>query len=610
MQRLIREVRRRNVHRAAAGYLAMSWIVLQLAEVMMEIYDLDQSAAQWIVAILAAGFVPAMALAWVFEFTPSGLKRESEIRHTEAEERASGGRLDRILIGLLALGLVVLAVDRFVLEPTTKTVDGAVAQPEAAPAVTTAQRPSIAVMPFLDLSPAGDQDHFASGIAEELLNLLTRVPGLDVAARTSSFSFKGKDVPISDIAAALNVRYVLEGSVRTSGERLRITAQLIDAATGFHVWSENYDSASGDLFEIQEDVAGRVVRVIEPTLLARLPPIERADPEAHALVLEAEYLAGQVTPESLTQALQRFQAALDLDPDYARPWLGLSVTYNNLAATGMVDWDAGHQQALAAAERSLELDPDSPGAYDQLAWIARTYQGDVPAAARFLEKALALAPRNPDVVGHAAVLLQSIGRLPQALPLHEFSVERDPLDPIGLFNLGLAYYFADRLEAAAAQLRRVLQLSPEYRGAHYRLGTIALRQGDCETALAEFEQETDPEFRTKGRALALFALGRREEADAALEALTDGWGDQWPSEVAQVHAFRGDVDAAFEWLERDFAVAGAAGWGEWRLMHLYENLHDDPRWEAFLARVGASDEQLAAIEFAAPAVDQLLGLAQ
>ncbi len=609
MQRLIREVRRRNVHRAAAGYLAMSWIVLQLAEVMMEIYDLDQGAAQWIVAVLAVGFVPAMALAWIFEFTPSGLKRESEIRHTAAEERASGGRLDRILIALLALGLVVLAVDRFLLEPAEETADGAVGSQDAAPA-TAAQRPSIAVLPFLDLSPAGDQDHFASGIAEELLNLLTRLPGLDVAARTSSFSFKGKDVPISDIAARLNVRYVLEGSVRTSGERLRITAQLIDATTGYHVWSENYDSASGDLFEIQEDVASRVVRIIEPTLLARLPPVQRADPEAHALVLEAEYLAGQVTPETLSQAVQRFQAALDLDPSYARAWLGLSVTYNNLAATGMVDWDTGHQQALAAAKRSLELDTDLPGAYDQLAWIARAYQGDVPAAAHYLEKALALAPRNPDVVGHAAVLLQSIGRLPQALPLHEFSVERDPLDPIGLFNLGLAYYFADRLEAAAAQLRRVLQLSPDYRGAHYRLGTIALRQGQRETALAEFEREPDPEFRIKGRALALFALGRRDEADAALEALIDGWGDQWPSEVAQVYAYRGDVDAAFEWLEKDFAVAGAAGWGEWRLMHLYQNLHHDPRWDAFLERVGASDEQLAAIEFAAPAVDQLLGLAQ
>lgn len=594
MKRFLQEVRRRNVHRVAVVYLAASWLTLQVSEVLAEIYGFEGASLQWLVVVLAIGLVPVLALAWVFEITPQGLRRESEVVH-EAELTGSR-RTDRVVIVLLAAALTVLAADRFLLESAPPATPAGNAVSPAEPAA----MPTIAVLPFADLSASRDQEFFATGIAEEVLNLLSRIPGLRVAARSSSFRLSNNELTVSEIAERLGVRYVLEGSVRAAGDRLRITVQLIDAESGFQIWSQTYDKRGEALFDVQDDVARQVADVLEVTILGEPPRSYRADPAAHALVLEADSLQAQTTPESMRLAVETYTRALDIDPGYARAWTGLSIAYTNMAGNGMLDWDEGHRQALEAAETALELDGDSTEALQQLAWIARTYQADSMRAARFLERALAIEPANPDLIGHAAVLLQAIGRLEDAVTLHEYSVARDPVDTRGLFNLALAYYFADRFDDAGRTLERVLALAPRYHGAWYRLGTVRLLQGRPQEALAAFEAEADPAFATKGRALALHDLGRDREADAALADLVAQWGQRWPSEIAQVHAYRGEVDAAFEWLEKDFAVTGAAGWGEWRLMHLYDNLHDDPRWTEFLRRVGASDEQLAAIVLRLP----------
>jgi len=590
MDGLFKELKRRNVHRAAAAYVAVGWLLLQLVDVLLEIYGFDAGAVRWLLPALVVGFVPAMVLAWVFEWTPRGLERESAVARREATDPDSAAaqlrrarRSDRIIIVLLALGLVVLAVDAYLLEAETPAVE-----PPAQ---------SIAVLPFLDLSPAGDQAFFALGVSEELLNLLAQIRGLQVAARTSSFAFQGSAASASAIAEALNVRYLLEGSVRSQDERIRVTAQLIDARSGFHLWSQNFDRLAEDLFDIQEAVAAQVVAAVQPTLLGDVPQLVRTDPAVHRLVLEAEYLAGQSTPATLRQALENFQVAVERDPQYARAWLGRSVVYANLAHNGLIDPHQGFARAEESALTARRLQPDHFGAYDQLAWLARHQRNDLQASARYLEQALRLAPGHPDVVGNAGGLLQMIGRLPAALPLMEYSVERDPLDPNGLYNLGLSYYFADRLDDAEAVFERLLLLAPDYVGARYRLGTVAWRRGEPAAALRHFEQVADPGFRAKGRAIALHALGRQEQAQAALAELIRLAADSYPSEITQVYAQWGDLDRAFEWLERDYEVEGPAGWGEYRLMHLYEPLFGDPRWQAFLERVAASDTQLAAIDF-------------
>lgn len=565
------------------AYLAGSWLLVQLLETLFPIFGIPETRIRWLVIALAIAFVPVLALSWVFEWTPQGLRKESAFPPETRGRQSHSRKLDGALIVVLALAVGYFALDKFLFESPTERPS----QPN-----------TIAVLPFADLSPGGNQEYFADGIAEELLNLLAKVPRLRVASRTSSWSFKDKDVQIADIASALNVAHILEGSVRMSDDRVRITAQLISTADGFHLWSETYDVPAGDIFDIQDQISASIVDTLKVEVLGEMPKAEQTVPEAHTLYLEGRYLERQGSPESMAKAGELFEQALELDPGYTAARVAFGVAVLNQTSAGLRPWDEGHALAKEAQLKALEYDPDNAAAFAQLSWIARTYDADLAAAAGFGERALELAPAEPTLLGNMAVLLQSLGRLDEAVALQEYSVEQTPVDPRAHFNLGLAYYFDRRLDDAESSIRKALVLSPGYESARYRLGTILLFKGDIEAARDSFEEESDDAYRAKGRALVAHAEGRRQDSDAALRALIDGWGDQWPSEVAQVHAFRGEIDDAFEWLEKDYAIAGAAGWGEWRLMPLYDNLRDDPRWPQFLEKVGVSDEQLAAIPLA------------
>jgi TolB-like protein/Tfp pilus assembly protein PilF len=586
--RFFEELKRRNVIRAALAYLAGCWLIVQILETLFPIFGLPETRIRWVVIALGVLAVPFLVLAWLYEWTEHGIRREADLDHAPESVRRRERRFERLIIALLSVALASLALERFVIRP-------ALEQARVPVTASVARPPTIAVLPFADLSPGQDQAWFADGLAEELLNLLAKIPELRVTARTSSFSFKGSNLPITEIATALGVAHVLEGSVRSDGDRIRVTAQLISAEDGYHLWSETYDGPAGDVFGIQEAIAREIVAALKPELLGGWPEIPEPLPQAHVLFLQGLYLQRQGNPDAMLRAEEFFRRAVELDPDYAAAWVALGTTLANQAAHGVKPWDEGHEMAREAVQRALESDPDNGAAHGQLAWLAHAYDGDLRAAARHAERALELAPTDVALIGNAAVLLQSLGRLDDAIALHEYGLAREPLDPVAWYNAALAYYFAHRLDDAERHLRRLLELSPEYAGARYRLGTILLIQGKAEAALATFEQEADEAYRVKGRALALYSLGRSEEANAALRELTEKWGETWPSEVAQVHAWRGELDQAFEWLEKDYALTGPAGWGEWRLMLLYDNLRADPRWQAFLERAGVSDAQLAAI---------------
>lgn len=459
---------------------------------------------------------------------------------------------------------------------------------------------SLAVLPFTDLTAAGDQAWFADGMAEEVLNLLAKIPALRVASRTSSFSFRDANVPIGEIARQLRVSHVLEGSVRRSGDRVRITAQLISAEDGYHLWSDAYDRELDDLFAIQDDIAAKIVNALQVRMLDDLPEVAATDPAAYTQFLQANYLALQGSRESLAEATGLYLESLEIDATYAPAWSNLAGTYANQAAAGFLDYDGGYAKSREAALEAIATDPAYAAGYGQLAWVALWHDGDMNAAARHLETALTLAPRDAALLGHAAVLVMALGRVGDALALHEYSVARSPVDPVAQYNLALSHKYADDLQAAAAGFRKVLQLSPDYTAARYHLGETLLLDGRAQEALDAWSEDGDDAYRLKGLALAHHSLGNAEAAAQALDELTARFGAQWPSEVAHVHAWRGDIDAAFEWLDREYAAYGAGGWGEWKLQPLYANLHDDPRWQAFLERVGATDEQLARVEFEIP----------
>jgi len=455
---------------------------------------------------------------------------------------------------------------------------------------------SIAVLPFANMSPDKDQEYFSDGISEELLNLLAQVPGLRVSARTSSFSFKGKNLEIPEIGRRLKVAHVLEGSVRRSGDHVRVTAQLIQASDGFHVWSQTYDRELHDIFAIQDEIAADVVRQLRMTLLGTAPRARVTDPEAYALYLQGRELGRRFTAEAFEESDGLLRRALELDAAYAPAWDALARNWGNKAGIGLVTYEKGFAEARAAADRALEVDPKFAPAHATLGYIAMYGEGDLVAAARHFGNALALDPADPSVLSNSASLLEQLGRLDEAVAVEEAVVRRDPVNVTLLLGLGVSQRWAGRLDAAIASYRAALELSPDLSGAHYQWAMAALLQGDAQQALAEIEKERYEVWREIGSPMVDHALGHRAASDAALASLIAKYERDGPFNIASVFAFRGDVDQAFAWLDK--AVQnGDPGLSELGVENLFAKIRSDPRWLPFLRKLGKAPDQLAEIEF-------------
>jgi len=488
--------------------------------------------------------------------------------------------------GLLVLALIIGGVFYFSRPPTIA-----------------ADNNSIAVLPFVNMSEDKEQGYFSDGISEELLNLLSKIPQLKVAARTSSFSFKGKGVEIPEIARQLHVANVLEGSVRRSGDQLRITAQLIRAAEGYHLWSETYDRKMDDIFKIQDEIAGEVVKELKVKLLGAAPKVRTTDPKAYALFLQARELGRQNTPEAFAKSDALYRQVLEIDPRYAPAWERLAYNFAIKGGTGVLSSQEGFARAREAAEKALAIDPDYAPAHARLGWIAMYGENDLASAARHFQRALALDPNDLEVLRNAGTFLANLGRLDEALALDEAVVRRDPVNLNVLVNLGYQQRLAGRYDAAIASLRTVLSLSPNRGGAHYGLGMALLLKGDATAALAEIEQEKSEVWRMIGLPMAYCALGRKADADAALNALIAKYEKDAPYNIAYVYAFCGDADKAFEWLDKAVAYQDG-GLGEIVTENLFDKIHSDPRWLPFLRKIGMAPEQLGKIEFKVPPLPQ------
>jgi len=454
---------------------------------------------------------------------------------------------------------------------------------------------SIAVLPFVNMSDDASNEYFSDGISEELLNLLGKIPELRVAARTSSFSFKGQNLEIREIAERLNVAHVLEGSVRKAGDEVRITAQLIRADDGFHMWSDSWDRTLEDVFSTQDEIAAEVVAQLKVTLLGAVPTVEETDPEAYALFLQARQLGRLITPESFEQSNALYEQALAIDPDYAAAWAGLADNYYLQAMLGWRPPEEGYLLARELANRALAIDAGHAAAHSSLARIAMYADGDLAAAARHIERALELEPTNPDVALAAAILVRKLGRLDEAVAIAEYAVARDPVNAQTHAQMGWANLAAGRLDEAIASFRTVQALTPELGfPLQWVTGLVLLRKGEPEAALAAIQQAS-LEHQLSISALAYHALGQVAESDAAIADLIDKYEQEQALMIAIVFAFRSEADRAFEWLDK--AVEYNADLSNIAAAPLAANIHSDPRWLPFLESIGKSPEQLAAIEF-------------
>jgi TolB-like protein/tetratricopeptide (TPR) repeat protein len=447
---------------------------------------------------------------------------------------------------------------------------------------------SIAVLPFVDMSEKKDQEYFGDGMAEELIDLLTKIPELRVPARTSSFYFKGRQATVAEIAKALSVSAVLEGSVRKSGNHLRVTAQLVRADNGYHLWSETYDRQLDDIFKVQDEIAGAVVKALKVSLLGGQTP--RATPttntEAYTLYLQGRSFWQRHSAADNEKAANCLRHALELDRMFAPAWAVLAgVILDDFVIYSTSTYQKARAEAYPAAEQALKLDPRLSDAHLAMAQILKDLDFDFDGARAEINKALELDPGNSGAFRVAADIALTDGRLEEARQLAQRAVILDPLAVGNYRVLGDASLFSGRLTEAETAWRKALELNPAAEGIHYRLGAMLVLRGEPAAALAEMERNPDEPWRIAGLPLALDALGRRSDADRALVVLVETGAVIGPYQIAVVYAHRNELDRAFDWLERAYQERDGA-------LSLYvkgdpmlSNLRHDARYKTLLRKM-------------------------
>ncbi|NOR19540.1 MAG: tetratricopeptide repeat protein [Xanthomonadales bacterium] len=430
------ELKRRNVFRVGIAYTVATWLLIQVTDIVFPRIGLPDSAVTLVIALLAIGFIPAIIFAWAFEMTADGIKREKEVDRSQSITPKTARKLDRMIILALALVVVWFVADEYYFEPQQAAVVS-LTTPEAGPddSSSTDLTQSIAVLPFVNMSADVENEYFSDGISEELLNVLVKVSALRVASRTSSFTYKGSDLSITEIAREMNVDHILEGSVRKAGNRVRITAQLINTETDRHIWSETYERELVDIFDIQEEISNNIVAALKVALnVDETAAISRAqrpteNPEAYELYLQGRFAWRQRHEENILKSIELFEKAIALDPEFARAYEALASAWVVLPAWSNQSNSETSEYAKPNAIRALELDPTLSEARAILAEITLDEHRWAEAMDQY-QKAIKDDPRDPTLHQWLAEALMSMGFLKQGLEQLQVAYELDPASPV------------------------------------------------------------------------------------------------------------------------------------------------------------------------------------
>ena len=572
---LLGELKQRGVFRVAIAYAAVAFVIWQATEIAFPALGLPGWTLTFVVVLTLVGFPIALLLAWAFEITPQGVKRTEPL----AEGAAGPEPRKRAIAATAGIAVLVLAVAIawLLVRDTGQTSSvGTV---------------SIAVLPFVSMSPDPDDEYFSDGLTEELINALGKVEGLRVVARTSAFAFKGQSRDIREIGDSLDVETVLEGSVRMSGDRLRMTAQLINVADGYNLWSDRYERQLSDVFAVQDEVARSIVSALRLELGAgdetRLVSGRTENLEANSLYLRGRFFWNQRTEEGFGRAIGYFEKAIAEDPNYAPAYSGMADAYNLLGLYFMLPPGEAIPKAREAALEALEIDPTLAEARTSLAFLKSWYDWDRPGAEVEFQRALDLNPNYATAHQWYAIHLTAVGRLDVALREARRAVELDPLSPNLNTNLGNALMYSRRHDDAIEQLRRTLELDPNFLNALWALWHAYVHKGMHEEAFAHWE-----------RGLAVSGAGP-EKLEAVRRAYAEsGWRGalEWdienskeegldPADIAQEYALLGRQDEALEWLERAYEER-SFGLNLLAVDACFDGLRADPRFGALLEKVG------------------------
>ncbi len=460
---------------------------------------------------------------------------------------------------------------------------------------------SIAVLPFVNMSAEAENEYFCDGLAEELLNVLSKIGGLRVAARTSAFSFKGKQTTIAEIGKTLNVASILEGSMRIVGNRIRISVQLVKVADGYQLWSESYNRLMDDIFAVQDDIAQSVVEELRTRLLGQehTPEVSQrvivevaaavkgraANPEAQRLMFWGRSFLDRLTREDTAKAVEYFQRALQLDPKYALCWAELGRAYSIEAGRAWIPVQQGFDLSREAAKRALSIEPDLAEGYAQLGRIQLTHDFDIEGAELSYRRALKLAPGSSSVLDGASVLAYKLGRHEEAVELGRRVLLQDPLSAAFWHNLGLTCHAAGRLAESEEAFLRALKLIPQRLVSNALLALVKMDQGRADEALEQAMKEPYEMWRQWALAILYYAVGDTAKSDEALQILTGKYADGNTYQIGEAHSMREEIDQAFEWLEKAYEERDPG------ITHSMVNprlrpLHGDPRWAPLLSKIG------------------------
>jgi serine/threonine-protein kinase len=575
------ELKRRNVYKVAVAYAVVGWLVIQVTATIVPALHLPDGLTTIVVVLVLVGLPIALVIAWAFELTPDGLRRAEDIDPV-ATSRAPKkyAWIYVVVIGVMfSIGLFL--VGRYS------------AKSPASTAGTEATAKSIAVLPFVNMSADKNDDYLSDGMTEELINVLSKVPGLRVPGRTSCFAFKGKneDNIFRKVGDQLHVGAVLEGSVRKAGEKLRVTAQLVNVADGYHLWSKDYDGDVKDVLNFQSNVAEQVVQALQMKLgidetraLAKKPT---ENPEAHRLYLLGRYEFAKYTETGWNNAIRYYEQALKLDPNYALAYCGLADNYAYMGSVVMPENEAIAKEK-EFAQKALALDPELAEAHMSLA-VVLVGAYDWRNGLKEFDRALELNPNLAFAYELQAWTVNGLGRFDEAISKIKKAVELDPLNPFFQWSLSFYLYWARQYGDAIAQSRKTLEMDPNSAITHVLLGLSFLKKGDMAVAIAEFQKAKAPNPGAwyQGYLGYAYALsGDRAKAEQALRELEEMAKRQYvsPTAFATIYLGLGEKEKCLDWLEKAYEQQDSACW-YLKIDQIYDRVRTEPRFQALVEKI-------------------------
>jgi serine/threonine-protein kinase len=580
------ELKRRNVYKVAVAYAVVAWLLMQIASQIFPFFEIPNWAVRLVVLLLIIGFPIALIIAWAFEATPEGIKRTTTA--DAAGQRSRGGAWIYVVLIGVALSVGLFFVGRYTAgRATPRPASEELQRGKQSEATMAISQKSIAVLPLLNESGDPKDEYFSDGLSEELIAALAQIGGLKVIGRSSSFRFKDRKEEPKTIGEKLGVTTLLEGTVRKQGDRVRIVAELINAADGIELWTRTFDHELKDIFAVQQEIAAAVAASLRMTLLGSEKRPAANSPtkstEAHNAYLLGHYYFQRRNLEDYRRAVGYFDEAIRLDPDYALPYAERSEAWTligDLSGQGKTTWP----KARSDAEKAVAIAPTLAEAHAALGWVLYFTEWKFIEGLSELKRARELSPANPTANDLLARVIVYLGNLDEAEKLARQAVELDPLAYQSQNNLARILWFKGKLDEADAVARKAAELQPTAASSHRWQVMVAVQRGDGETALREAHLEPDEGYRRFLTALAYYVHGDRVEADAALADLIATGRGQLDYQIADVYALRGETDKAFEWLQISYN-SHDTGMLAIRVDPLLRDLRNDPRYKSLVAKM-------------------------